>query len=134
MLRLLIVVVAALGVACAGSTNEQGVVAQNDAIEDYILVAELESLDSIRTRKQFHHKVITERYIILTDGRNSYLAAFDRRCWELKQTEITPDVCHDRHTIRARFDTYRGCRLGHLYAVTEGQAQELIQVGTNEDK
>jgi len=129
MSRLLVVVVAALGVACVSSGREQSVIAKNDAVEDYILVAELENLDSIRSRQQFHHKVITDRYIIITDGRKSYLAAFDRRCRELYDIEVTPDIRYDANTIRARFETYRGCRIGHLYGVTEGQAQELLQIG-----
>ena len=134
MVRMWLVMVVALCSACATSPKEESVIAKNDAIDDYITVAELESVDAIRTRKQVHHKVITDSYILLTDGRNTYLASFDRRCRELQEIEVTPDVRRDAHTIRARFDTYRGCRISNLYSVTEGQVQELNQLGEKQDK
>jgi hypothetical protein len=134
MKRYLIIVIAALSAACAGSTKEQGVVEKNDAIEDYVIVAQLPSIDSIRTRQQFHHQAITDKYIILADNRNSYLAVFDRRCRELDDVEVTPDYRHDANRIRARFDTYRGCRISHLYDMTDGQAQELLDLGKKLNK
>ena len=134
MKRYLIIVIAALSAACAGSTKEQGVVEKNDAVEDYVTVAELPSIDAIRTRQQFSHRVITDQYIILADNKNAYLAVFARRCRELDDVEVTPDYRHDAHTIRARFDTYRGCRISHLYDVTDAQAKELLDLGKKSDK
>lgn len=134
MVRVWLFITVVLCSACATSPKEESVIAKNDAIDDYITVAELESVDAIRTRQQVHHKAITDSYIILTDGRSDYLATFDRRCRELDDPNVTPDVRRDAHTIRARFDTYRGCRISNLYSITDGQKQELEQLGEKTDQ
>ncbi len=124
-----IVILAVLLAACAGTQEELGAVAKNDAIEDFITVTQLQSIDMIRARREINHKVITDRHIILSDRKSSYLASFNRRCIELDDRQITPDIRHDRNLIRARFDTYRGCRIERLYELTSGQAKELIDLG-----
>lgn len=130
MFTYLTILMATLVVACAGDEERQeAIVAKNDTVEDYIKVAELKETDLIRTRSGFDHKVITERYVIVHDRRRSYLVTFNRRCRELNQTIITPDVRHETSTIRARFDTLRGCKIHSIYEVSEGQADELITLG-----
>jgi hypothetical protein len=116
-------------VACAGNPEKESVIAKNDAIDDYIKVAELQEIDQIRVRQQLHHKAITDQYILLYDDRDPYLAAFKRRCRELNELEITPDYRHDANNLYARLDTYRGCRLRALYKVSKGQAMELLDLG-----
>jgi hypothetical protein len=116
-------------VACAGKPEKESVIAKNDAIDDYIKVAELQEIDQIRVRRQLHHKTITEQYILLYDDRDPYLAVFMRRCRELNETKITPDYRYDANNLYARLDTYRGCRLRALYKVSNGQAVELLDLG-----
>ena len=116
--------------ACAGNTEQESVVARNDAIDDYVKVAELKEVDQIRIRRQLHHKVITEHYIIIYDDRVPYLATFQRRCRELNEPDVTPDIRHEPRKLRARFDTYRGCKIRSFHEVTSGQAQELLDLGT----
>jgi hypothetical protein len=116
--------------ACAGNTEQESVVARNDAIDDYVKVAELKEVDQIRIRRQLHHKVITEHYIIIYDDRVPYLATFQRRCRELNEPDVKPDVRHESRKLRARFDTYRGCKIRSLHEVTSGQAEELLDLGT----
>jgi hypothetical protein len=115
--------------ACAADSEKESVLARNDAIDDYIEVAELKEIDQIRIKRQLNHKVITDRYIILYDDRAPYLATFRRRCHELYELEVTPDRVYDSRSLRARFDTYRGCIIQSLYEVTTGQAQELLDLG-----
>ena len=115
--------------ACAGNPEAESVVAKNDAIDDYIKVAQLKELDQIRIKRQLHHKVITEDYILIYDDRQPYLAAFQRRCRELNETEVKPDYRYEARILRARFDTYRGCNIRTLYEVTNGQATELLDLG-----
>jgi hypothetical protein len=115
--------------ACAGNSEKESVIAKNDAIDDYIKVAELQEIDQIRVRQQLHHKVITDQYILLYDDREPYLAAFKRRCRELKETKVTPDYRRDAHNLYAQFDTYRGCKIEALYEVSNGQAVELLDLG-----
>lgn len=120
---------AALLLGCAGAPEQASVLAKNDAVDDYIQVAELEKIEAIRTFEQLHHKVVTDKYIILSDRKNNYLATFRRDCRELHDTEVTPDVRYDRNALRARFDSYRGCRIESLFKISKGQAQELMSLG-----
>lgn len=131
----LTVLVAASILGCAGAPQEdESVIKQNDAVDDYIRVAELPETDAIRKRGELHHTVITEKYIILSDHKNSYLAVFRQRCRELDDLVVTPDIRHDLNVVRARFDTYRGCRIQSLYEITKGQAQELLDLGERSGK
>ena len=129
----MLVAVSILG--CASTPQEEeSVIKQNDAVDDYIRVAELPETDAIRKRGELHHRVVTEKYIILSDRKNSYLAVFRRRCRELNERDVTPDIRHDMNIVRARFDTYRGCRIQTFYEITEGQAQELLGLGDKSGK
>ena len=130
----LIALAAATMLGCASAPEDDGAIVKNDAVEDYIKVSELKAIDTIRKRGELHHTVVTENYIILSDQRNAYLAAFRQRCRELDEREVTPDVRHDLKILRARFDTYRGCRIQYLYEITEGQATELLELGEKSRK
>lgn len=125
----LIALAAATMLGCASAPEDDGVIVKNDAVEDYIKVSELKEIDTIRKRGELHHTGVTEKYIILRDQKNAYLAAFRQRCRELDEREVMPDLRHDLKTLRARFDTYRGCRIQYLYEITEGQATELLELG-----
>ncbi len=114
---------------CAGAPENDSVIVRNDSIDDYIKVAELEEIDAIRKRGELHHTVVTENYIILRDRRNTYLAVFRQKCWQLEETRVTPDVRYDKNVVRARFDSYRGCRIGAIFGLSEGQATEILGLG-----
>ena len=129
----ILVLVSVLGCASAPQEDES-VIKQNDALDDYIRVAELPATDAIRKRGELHHTVINEKYIILSDQRNSYLAVFRQRCRQLDELYVTPDMRDDLNIVRARFDTYRGCRIQSLYELSEGQAQELLGLGEKPGK
>lgn len=116
--------------ACANNAEQESVLARNDAIDDYVKVAELKEVDQIRIRHQLHHKIITENYIIIYDDRVPYLATFRRRCRELNEPDVKPDVRYEVRKLRARVDTFRGCYIQTLHEVTSGQAQELLDLGT----
>ena len=130
----LTILVAALVLGCASTPEDESVIKKNDAVDDYIRVAELPEIDAIRKRGELHHTVVTEKYIILNDLKNFYLAVFRQRCRELDELQVTPDIRHDMNIVRARFDTYRGCRIQSLYEITEGQAQELLDLGETSSK
>ena len=127
--KLVVPALALILAACAADSEKEGVLAKNDAIDDYIVVAELKEIDQIRIKRQLSHKAITDRYIILYDDRVPYLATFQRRCRELYELEVKPDRVYDSRSLRARFDTFRGCNIQSLYEVTNGQAQELLDLG-----
>jgi len=130
----LVALAAAMMLGCASTPEDESVIVKNDAVEDYIKVAELKEIDTIRKRGELHHTVVTENYIILKDQRNVYLATFRQRCRELDEREVRPDLRHDLNILRARFDTYRGCRIEHLYEIAEGQATELLVLGEKPGK
>ena len=130
----LVALAAAMMLGCASTPEDESVIVKNDAVEDYIKVAELKEIDTIRKRGELHHTVVTENYIILKDQRNVYLATFRQRCRELDEREVRPDLRHDLNILRARFDTYRGCRIEHLYEIAEGQATELLVLGEKSGK
>ncbi len=99
------------------------------AVSDYIMAAELEEQDSIRTLGKYRHHIISEQYVTLETHKENYLVEFVRRCHELMQSEVTPDIRYDKNILRSRVDTIRGCRIGRIYAIDKGQAEELQSLG-----
>lgn len=97
----------------------------DDAIDDYVFLSALEETDSIRTREQFAISEITERYIFLRTRKDVYLVEFTRRCHELNEPRVTPDIRFDSKTLRPHLDTIRGCRIEKIFPINEAEAQEL---------
>ena len=120
-----IVALTALLSGCATSSESE----ISDAVSDYIKAAELEEQDSIRTMGKFSYRIISQRYVTLETHKENYLVAFSRRCHELDQYEVTPDIRYEKNILRTRFDTIRGCRIGRIYAIDKGQAEELKNLG-----
>ena len=114
---------------CASVEEKESVIKKNDAIDDYVIVSELKKVDSIRSHESLNSKVITEKYIIVSDRRHSYLLTYKQACRELHETEVKPDIRRERNVLRARFDTYRGCPIRSLHEITKGQADELLELG-----
>lgn len=124
-MRLTAALMATLLLSCAGQPGPSA----TDAVDDFIVVSELEALDVARFRDQFNHRIITDEYVVLTSRGDYYLAQFQRRCHELNQDEFAPDIRFDRNKLRAGIDTIRGCRIDRLFAIDETQAQELQVLG-----
>ena len=118
--RSLVALAAVMVLGCASAPEDESVIVKDDALEDYIKVAELKEIDTIRKRGELHHTVVTDKYIILKDQRNVYLATFRQRCRALDEREVRPDLRHDLNILRARFDTYRGCRIERLRPLATG--------------
>ena len=78
---------------------------------------------------KFSHRIISQRYVTLETHRENFLVAFSRLCRELTLNEVTPDIRYEKNILRARFDTIRGCRIGQIYAIDKGQAEELRNLG-----
>lgn len=123
-----IIVIFALTVLLSGcATSSESKV--SGAVSDYIAAAELEEQDSIRTMGKFSYHTISQRYVTLETHKENFLVAFSRRCHELTQNTVTPDIRYEKNILRTRFDTIRGCRIGHIYAIDKGQAEELKNLG-----
>lgn len=121
MKRSILTLLIALLAGCAAQSDPK----LDDAIEDFIAVSGLEELDSIKSRDQFRVSELSERYVFLTTRKDTYLARFTRRCYELNENQVTPDIRYDRWTLRARFDTIRGCQIEKFFAIDAAQAEEL---------
>lgn len=99
------------------------------AIEDFIVAAELEGLDMIRTRNHYGWEYLSDQFIIVKTRDGEYLLRFQRRCRELYEVPVQPDIRYETNVLRARFDTIRGCRIDTIYAIEPGQADELRNLG-----
>lgn len=126
------VVALALLAGCA-SQDEQETLSRQDvtqAVQDFIEVRELESLDQLRSGTNDGWTAIGDRFVIYKGRRDEYLVEFARRCHELyDNSRITADKRWDSNVVRARFDTIRGCRIAAIYALDEAEVVELKNIG-----
>ena len=122
----------ALLAGCAGQDEKDDPSTQDigQAVRDFIELRELEEVDQMRSGTRDSWSEIDETFIIYNARKDSYLVEFARRCYELRDnTRITADQRWDASTVRARFDTIRGCRIARIYALTEAEVAELRNIG-----
>lgn len=112
--------------ACATTPQE----VDKEAVEDFIAVRNLPEVDKIRSDSTDGWYELNNYYVIYQTRRGDYLFQFARRCWELDEQRVTADKRWDANTVRARFDTLRGCRIDKIFSLTETDADELKQLGS----
>lgn len=100
-----------------------------NAIDDFVVVSDLEALPMIRSYQQFDQHVLSEWYVIVSASREHYLLAYSQRCYISYNIPRKPDRRADPHAIYADTDTFRGCHIRSLYSITEAQAAELMEIG-----
>lgn len=125
--------VLAVSIAGCSLNAEREISEQDQAIFDYIALHELESIDGLRSGRTDSWSSITEQFIVY-EGRNKepYLVKFKRDCYELDDDKnIVADVRWDSNTLRARFDTIRGCHIDSIYALSDAEAIELKELGAS---
>ena len=116
--------------ACAGQDERPSSQDITQAISDFIEVRDLEELDALRSGSNDSWRQLSDRFILYEGRRDTYLVEFVRRCHELNDnTRITPDKRWDSSTVRARFDTIRGCRIANIYGLAEEEIAELENIG-----
>jgi hypothetical protein len=82
-----------------------------------------------RLRHDDQH-VLNDRYVILSTRREQYLLEYPYPCRDDPITQRPrPDIRRDARAIYADSDTFRGCPIGALYAITADQAEELKSIG-----
>ena len=115
----------------SGCATQEKAVTQDEeqAIRDYILVRGLEEVDRMRSSRSDSWDELDEFFIIYDTRRNMYLVEFSRACYELYESRVTPDLCREANTIRARSDTIRGCQIDKIFALTEADVAELKALG-----
>ncbi len=105
---------------------------ENEAVLDFIYANELEEVDQIRFFQQYTYTYVNDQYVTIPTTTGDYLVEFTRSCPELRQNRFTSEMVDyrdDNRTLRARFDTIRGCRIGTIYEITQAQATELAELG-----
>lgn len=123
---LLLVVLA----ACA--TQEETVTQDTEqAIRDFIAVHELTETDQVRTANDDHWIEIDKKFVLYEARDEVFLFEFSRRCSELDALPVVPDRRSSGNTVRARFDTLRGCRIAKMFPLTEGEVAELSNIGAS---
>jgi len=115
----------------SGCATQERVVTQDEgqAIRDYILVRGLEEVDRIRSSRSDSWDELNEFFIIYDTRRNVYLVEFNRACYKLYESRVTPDLRREANSIRARSDTIRGCQIDKIFALTEADVAELKALG-----
>ena len=134
MIRQMLLMVVLISIsACAatdGTRKPTKEAMQNQAIRDLIEVRGLEELEKIRTTERDGWKTLSESFVIYKTRRDRYLLEFARPCYEIRDNrEITPDYRSHTRFMQAKFDTLRGCRIGHIYALTPAEAEEIENIG-----
>ena len=129
MKTLYLIMVIALLAGCAAQ-DQKSTQDIDQSLRDFIEVRALEPVNEIRTHSNDSWQKITERFVVYEARREIYLFEFVRNCHELNElNRVTPDVRWDNRTLRARFDTLRGCRIEAIYGLTEAEAAEVENIG-----
>ena len=128
MKRLIFAAAAMLVSGCA--TQERALTQDEEqAVRDYILVRGLEEVARIRSSDRDRWEELDEFFIIYDTRRDVYLVEFNRACYELNDSRVTPDLRREANTIRARSDTIRGCQVDKIFVLTEADVAELKSLG-----
>jgi len=126
MKRLIPLVALILLSACASTHQEERI----NAVKDFVEVNELEKTDVIRTFDQLDQRVLNDRYVIISTRREQYLLEYPVPCREDPMRQRPkPDIRRDARAIYAGTDTFRGCQIAALYAISKDQAEELKRIG-----
>lgn len=129
MKQVCIIVLAAAIAACA-SSGERVSQDRVQAIRDLIVVRELNEVDKLRSTTNDSFDELDPRFVIYKGSRDkNYLIEFARPCHELREYPVVADTRYESNTIRARFDTLRGCRIDKMYEISEADIAELEQIG-----
>ena len=99
------------------------------AVRDFIEVRELPEANEMRTSNSDSWDQIDQNFILYEARKKFYLIEFTRRCYELDQYPVVPDERRSANTVSARFDTIRGCRIERMFPLTEGEVEELREIG-----
>lgn len=128
-MKILTIICAALSIGACAATEENTEDTEPDAVKDFIAVNELEEVGSIRTFHRLEQTVLNDYYVVITVRKDNYLLAYTSLCRRFQYSRKKPDTRRDSRALYAKSDTYRGCRIGALYPVSDAQADELREIG-----
>lgn len=121
--------IAMLVLAACASQEEVITKDVEQAVRDFIDVRELQSVTEIPNANQDSWEAIDQNFILYKTRKQTYLVEFVRRCRELDQHPVVPDVRTTPNKIYTRFETIRGCRIANAFALSEGELAEIEAIG-----
>ena len=125
----LLVVATLLLIACAAPDEKDGR-REDTAITDFIEVNELVPVDAIRTLDQLVGRKVNDTYYIVSTRKQDYLLEYYSPCMpRYDDGRVEPDRRQDARALYQRLDTFRGCRIKAIYAITPGQVDEVREIG-----
>ena len=127
--RLPLAMVAILTFAACASQDEVVTKDVEQAVRDFIDVRELESVSEMPNANQDSWEAIDQNFILYKTRKQTYLVEFVRRCRELDEYPVVPDVRNTPNKIYTRFDTIRGCRIANAFPLSEGELAEIEAIG-----
>ena len=96
------------------------------SIDDYIEVNELKKVSKVRTAQNDHTSFLSNSFAIYHSGKRNTLIKFKRECESAtKDRPRTSDTRTTRGYLTASSDTLRGCRIGSMHPLEEGQVDEI---------
>ena len=121
--------------ACANTETAQ----DEDPIGDFIAVAELQDVNSVRTEGQYSFLHVNEYYVLIKTPRGYYLGQLNNRCSALGRKpqmgetgnimlRTNVDVRVNPRVFYAGQDTVRGCLVNSLYELDERMVDDLRQI------
>lgn len=129
MNRKLILSAALLMAGCSSTSTQPKEI---EAVRDFVVAAELPEVSKIRLSETLSYTYVNDRYVTVPTRRGDYLVELRRDCFELRRSTFTlemVDVRTSQNLLQARIDTIRGCQIGRIYEITEGQREEIRSLG-----
>jgi hypothetical protein len=121
--------------ACAATSDEMDqAVSENDPVQDFI---ELHNLEQVTVIRGFENPNVLymedPRYIIAYLRDEQWLVQYAHECHlaHVRSSGRPSDKRRSTRTLYVHQDTFRGCPLKALYPITLAHAKELVTIGTN---
>ena len=114
--------------ACANSEERRQ---QTYAINDFIEVSELETVNtiSLRFKETYRHEMLGDYHALVRTADGDYLVTFFARCVDYEAAAPRPDRRRNTNMLAAGEDTIRGCRIKSIFPVDAAQRDELRELG-----
>jgi len=103
-----------------------------ETVTDYVVANQLIEVNEIRKTDRDSWQYVNDRYLIYRGRPNDYLVELKHTCESLDDNSILPptDLIHDHRYLRTT-DTFRGCIVERIYAISNNQRIELRNLGVS---
>jgi hypothetical protein len=130
-LRTFLISAAAFALGACASDPVYNVPAQQ-TVADYIVANQLDEVEQIRKSDRDSWQYVNDLYLIYRGRPNDYLVEFKYVCEGLDDNSILPpaDLIHNHRYLRTT-DTFRGCIVDKIYAISGSQRTELRNLGVS---